>query len=126
MNVRRVFLTAALVVSAFPLAGCNDDDSGNAPPSTGTAMSGTSTDESGDSGIVSLIGLSLPLTSSNAVLAQDPGTPLTGQLRLAGQPAVPLTGTFNAEAGTISFGSANGAFKLSGTATGTMASGTGT
>jgi hypothetical protein len=124
MNATRALLTTAFVVSAFPLFGCNNNDNGNGTPPPESSMFGTFTDTSNGAGTVELVGVG-PVSGSSAVLALQTGTPLTGELRLAGQPRIPVTGTFDPSAGTISFGSANGAYSLSGTVDATHASGTG-
>ncbi|HJQ98157.1 MAG TPA: hypothetical protein VJ826_07555 [Candidatus Polarisedimenticolaceae bacterium] len=123
MNLSRLLLTTALVVSALPFLACNNDDNGT--PSPATSLFGTFADESGAAGTVELVGTS-PAPASGALLAETEGTPLTGQLRLGGQPSVALTGTLDATAGTISFGSANGSYALSGLVQANVASGSGT
>ncbi|HJQ98156.1 MAG TPA: hypothetical protein VJ826_07550 [Candidatus Polarisedimenticolaceae bacterium] len=111
---KRAILATLAVAFAFPLAGCQDAADDPAIGTPGMSFYGTYTDQAGHAGTVELAALSA-MTTSGVVLAQEEGTSLIGELRIAGLPLVTLNGLYDAAAGTLVFSSSDAAYNFNGT-----------
>ena len=111
MSIRPTLLTATAVAALVPLLGCGDGPGSSSP---GTMFYGTYTDQAGHAGTIELASLRV-LPSFGSVLGQDQGTALDGELRIGGQPEIPMTGVFDAASGTIGFVSEDRAYNFNGT-----------
>jgi len=111
MRVTPIPLTAAAVAVLVLVSGCGDG-AGSANP--GTSFYGTYTDQAGHAGTIELASLRV-LPSFGSVLGQNQGATLDGELRIGGQPEIPMTGVFDEASGTIGFVSEDRAFNFNGT-----------
>ena len=107
--------------------GCSTS-SDNVPPGTTTSFYGVYTEESGAPGTIQLSGISAPAAvagASGAALGSAGDIiPLAGQLTIAGQAPISISGSYDTGSGAINFTSDDQSYTFTGTVNGTVAAGT--
>ena len=125
-GTRRFRWEAILAMHAFAAAlwilmGCSKDDLVDTPRAT--TFFGTFTGSAGSAGTIELAGFSAQRSGGAALSPGANPISIAGQLRIAGQPAIAISGLYDSSGGQVTFADENGDYSCAGQVTAGQAAG---